>query len=119
MIPQKLFPVTYVPARNLMFLSIALSWAETIGASTIFIGVNAIDFSNYPDCRPQFIEAFNHVSKLGTKTGHMNQAIRVRSTLNTAEQKRNYSTGIGIRGGLCRYCKLLPCQCTGTRLWAL
>ena len=62
-------PVTYVPARNTIFLSIALGWAETIGARDIFIGVNAIDYSGYPDCRPEFISAFSRVANLGTKAG--------------------------------------------------
>jgi 7-cyano-7-deazaguanine synthase len=62
-------PVTYVPARNTVFLSIALAWAETLGASDIFIGVNAIDYSGYPDCRPEFIEAFERMANLATKAG--------------------------------------------------
>ena len=62
-------PVTYVPARNTVFLSIALAWAETLGASDIFIGVNAVDYSGYPDCRPEFIEAFARLANLATKTG--------------------------------------------------
>jgi 7-cyano-7-deazaguanine synthase len=62
-------PVTYVPARNTIFLSFALAYAEVIGASSIFIGVNAIDYSGYPDCRPEFIHAFEHMSDLATKAG--------------------------------------------------
>jgi 7-cyano-7-deazaguanine synthase len=62
-------PVTYVPARNTIFLAIALGWAETIGASDIFIGVNAIDYSGYPDCRPEFIAAFARLANLATKAG--------------------------------------------------
>jgi 7-cyano-7-deazaguanine synthase len=62
-------PVTYVPARNTIFLSFALAWAEVIGASNIFIGVNAIDYSGYPDCRPEYIEAFEKMANLATKAG--------------------------------------------------
>ena len=62
-------PVTYVPARNTIFLSFALAWAETLGASDIFTGVNAIDYSGYPDCRPEYIEAFERMANLATKAG--------------------------------------------------
>jgi len=64
---QKEIPVTYVPARNTIFLSYALAWAEVIDASDIFLGVNAIDYSGYPDCRPEFIEAYEHMANLATK----------------------------------------------------
>jgi 7-cyano-7-deazaguanine synthase len=62
-------PVTYVPARNTVFLAFALAWAEVLGSSDIFIGVNAIDYSGYPDCRPEFIEAFERLANLATKAG--------------------------------------------------
>ena len=62
-------PVTYVPARNTIFLSFALAWAETLGASDIYIGVNALDYSGYPDCRPEYIEAFERMASLATKAG--------------------------------------------------
>lgn len=62
-------PVTYVPARNTIFLSFALAFAETLGAQDIFIGVNALDYSGYPDCRPEYIEAFGHMANLATKAG--------------------------------------------------
>lgn len=62
-------PVTYVPARNTVFLSLALAFAETLGATDIFIGVNALDYSGYPDCRPEFIAAFEKMANLGTKLG--------------------------------------------------
>ena len=62
-------PVTYVPARNTLLLSLALGWAEVVGADDIFVGVNAIDFSGYPDCRPEFIEAFQRLAQLATKAG--------------------------------------------------
>jgi len=60
-------PITYVPARNLVFLSLTLAWAEALGASDIFIGVNALDYSGYPDCRPEFISAFAKTAQLGTR----------------------------------------------------
>lgn len=71
-IPEALapgIPVTYVPARNALFLSLALGWAEVLGATDIFIGVNAVDYSGYPDCRPAFIEAFEQLARVATKAG--------------------------------------------------
>lgn len=62
-------PITYVPARNTIFLSYALAWAEVLGSSDIFIGVNALDYSGYPDCRPEYIEAYVHMANLATKAG--------------------------------------------------
>ena len=62
-------PVTYVPARNTVFLSFALAWAEVLGADDIFIGVNALDYSGYPDCRPEYISAFEQMANLATKAG--------------------------------------------------
>lgn len=62
-------PITYVPARNTVFLSIALAWAETLESSSIFIGVNALDYSGYPDCRPEYIEAYERMANLATKAG--------------------------------------------------
>ncbi len=67
--PSHEIPVTYVPARNTIFLSFALAWAETLGAQAIFIGVNALDYSGYPDCRPEYIEAFAHMANLATRAG--------------------------------------------------
>jgi 7-cyano-7-deazaguanine synthase len=62
-------PITYVPARNTVFLAIALGWAEVLSASDLFVGVNAVDYSGYPDCRPEFIAAFEHLANLATKAG--------------------------------------------------
>ncbi|MGE5230604.1 MAG: 7-cyano-7-deazaguanine synthase QueC, partial [Deltaproteobacteria bacterium] len=62
-------PVTYVPARNTIFLSFALAWAETLGVTDIVIGVNALDYSGYPDCRPEYIAAFQHLANLATRAG--------------------------------------------------
>lgn len=75
-------PVTYVPARNTVFLALALAWAETLGASDIFIGVNAIDYSGYPDCRPEFIDAFEKMANLATKAGVEGQSrLRIHTPL--------------------------------------
>jgi 7-cyano-7-deazaguanine synthase len=67
--PSGQIPVTYVPARNTVFLSLALGWAEVLGARDIFIGVNAVDYSGYPDCRPEYIDAFTRLANLATKAG--------------------------------------------------
>lgn len=74
-------PVTYVPARNLVFLSLTLGWAEAIGANDIFIGVNALDYSGYPDCRPEFISAFENIASLATKAGAEDQPFRIHAPL--------------------------------------
>lgn len=74
-------PVTYVPARNTIMLSIALGWAETLGANDIFCGVNAVDYSGYPDCRPAFIESFERLATLATKAGVEGHALRVHAPL--------------------------------------
>jgi 7-cyano-7-deazaguanine synthase len=66
---SKEIPITYVPARNTIFLSYALAWAEVLGISDIFIGVNALDYSGYPDCRPEYIESYEHMANLATKAG--------------------------------------------------
>jgi 7-cyano-7-deazaguanine synthase len=74
-------PVTYVPARNTIFLSYALAWAEVISASDIFLGVNAIDYSGYPDCRPEFIEAFENLANLATKAGVEGRRFQIHTPL--------------------------------------
>ncbi len=74
-------PVTYVPARNTVMLSLALGWAEVLGACDIFIGVNAIDYSGYPDCRPEYIEAFEAMANLGTKAGVEGARLRIHTPL--------------------------------------
>lgn len=74
-------PVTYVPARNTIFLSLALGWAEAAGARTLFIGVNALDYSGYPDCRPDFIRGFERLAALATKAGSEGEAFTVEAPL--------------------------------------
>src|SRR3954467_11431448 len=75
-------PITYVPARNTIFLSFCLAWAEVLGASDIFIGVNALDYSGYPDCRPEYVQAFQHMANLATRGGvEGTTPIRIRTPL--------------------------------------
>jgi 7-cyano-7-deazaguanine synthase len=74
-------PVTYVPARNTVLLSLALAWAETLGANHIFIGANAVDYSGYPDCRPEYLRAYEAMANLATKSAVEGQAIAVRAPL--------------------------------------
>ncbi len=83
-VPESLtegIPVTYVPARNTIFLSIGLGWAEVLGAQDIFIGVNAVDFSGYPDCRPEYIAAFENVANLATRAGVEGRKTRIHTPL--------------------------------------
>lgn len=79
--PGEGIPVTYVPARNTVFLSLALGWAEVLGAQDLFIGVNAVDYSGYPDCRPEFIQAFEKLANLATKAGVEGQSFVVHTPL--------------------------------------
>ncbi len=74
-------PITYVPARNTIFLSYALAWAEVLDARDIYIGVNAVDYSGYPDCRPEYIAAFERMANLATRAGIMGQALHIRAPL--------------------------------------
>jgi 7-cyano-7-deazaguanine synthase len=79
--PSAGIPVTYVPARNTIMLSLALAWAEVLGAREIHIGVNAIDYSGYPDCRPEFVAAFEHLASLATKSGVEGEKLAIRAPL--------------------------------------
>ena len=90
-------PVTYVPARNTIFLSFALAWAEVLGASEIFIGVNALDYSGYPDCRPEFIRAFEGMANLATKAGVEGATpIVVRTPLMTMSKREIIALGLSL-----------------------
>lgn len=89
-------PVTYVPARNTIMLSIALGWAETLGAEAIFIGVSAIDYSNYPDCRPEYIEAFAKMANLATKRGIEGHPIEIKTPLIHLSKAETCLLGISL-----------------------
>lgn len=80
-LPQTGIPVTYVPARNSLLLSLALGWAEVVDAADIFVGVNAVDYSGYPDCRPEFIEAFERLAQLATKAGVEGKHFKIQAPL--------------------------------------
>lgn len=100
-------PVTYVPARNTIFLSFALAWAEVLEANDIFIGVNALDYSGYPDCRPEFIEAFETMANLATKSGVEGRTkIRVRTPLIALSKADIVRLGaeLGVPFGLTHSC---------------
>ena len=117
-------PVTYVPARNTIFLSFALGWAEVLGARDIFIGVNALDYSGYPDCRPEYIAAFEKMANLATKAGVEGNCFRIRTPLIAitkaeiirkglalgVDYSRTHScydpTPAGLACGLCDSCRL-------------
>ncbi len=89
-------PITYVPARNTIFLSISLGYAEVLGARDIFIGVNAIDYSGYPDCRPEFIEMFQNLASLATKAGIEGNAIKINAPLIDLTKPEIISLGLSL-----------------------
>ncbi|WP_259753513.1 7-cyano-7-deazaguanine synthase QueC [Pseudomonas sp. GCEP-101] len=92
--PSEGIPVTYVPARNTVFLSLALGWAEVLGARDIFIGVNAVDYSGYPDCRPEFVEAFERMANLATKAGVEGEGFRIQAPLQFLSKAQIIEAGI-------------------------
>lgn len=106
--PTSGIPVTYVPARNTVFLSLALGWAEVLGAQDIFIGVNAVDYSGYPDCRPEFVEAFERMANLATKMGVEGQRIRIQAPLQMMSKAEIVQAGsrLGVDYGLTVSCYL-------------
>jgi 7-cyano-7-deazaguanine synthase len=99
-------PSTYVPARNTILLSLAVAWAEVLDASAIVIGVNALDYSGYPDCRPEFIEAFERVARLGTRAGVEGRPLRILVPLIALSKAEIIRRGVelGIDYGLTRSC---------------
>ena len=104
-------PVTYVPARNTVFLSLALGWAEVLDADAIFIGVNAVDYSGYPDCRPEYIDAFQTMANLATKKGVEGQLIEIKTPLISLSKAEIIKTGseLGVD-----YEKTLSCYAPDT-----
>ena len=89
-------PVTYVPARNTVLLSLALGWAEVVGACDIFVGVNAVDYSGYPDCRPEFIRAFEQLARLATKAGVEGARLTIQAPLIALSKAQIIQTGLGL-----------------------
>ena len=89
-------PVTYVPARNTVMLSLALAWAEVLNARDIFIGVNAVDYSGYPDCRPEFIRAFENMAKLGTKAGVEGAPLNIHAPLMALDKAAIIARGVAL-----------------------
>ena len=99
-------PSTYVPARNTVFLSLALAWAEALGANDLFIGVNALDYSGYPDCRPEFIHAFEQMATVATKAGVEGARFRIHTPLIAMSKAEIIRTGLslGLDYGLTHSC---------------
>ncbi len=99
-------PVTYVPARNMIFLSLALGWAEAAGARDLFIGVNALDYSGYPDCRPEFIAGFEKLAELATKAGVEGEPFRIHAPLQhmTKADIAKEAARLGLDAGLSWSC---------------
>jgi 7-cyano-7-deazaguanine synthase len=105
-INPSVIPSTYVPARNTIFLSLALGWAEVLGSSDIFIGVNALDYSGYPDCRPEFIRAFEQLARLATKAGVEGRPLTVHTPLIDLSKAEIIRLGLslGLDYGLTHSC---------------
>lgn len=99
-------PITYVPARNTVFLSIALGWAEVLNAQTLFIGVNAVDYSGYPDCRPEFIKAFELMANLATKAGVEGETLTIQTPLINLSKAEIIQKGLEL--GV-NYAKTISC----------
>ncbi|SEL38684.1 7-cyano-7-deazaguanine synthase [Atopomonas hussainii] len=94
--PTEGIPITYVPARNTTFLALALGWAEVLEASDIFIGVNAVDYSGYPDCRPEFIEAFERTANLATRAGVEGAGFKIRAPLQNLSKAEIIQAGVQL-----------------------
>ena len=105
-IDPEVIPSTYVPARNTIFLSVAMGWAEVLGSTDVFIGVNALDYSGYPDCRPEFIRAFETVARLATKAGVEGRSLTIHTPLITLSKADIIRLGLslGLDYGLTHSC---------------
>lgn len=105
-IPSDEIPVTYVPARNTIFLSFGLAWAETLGAEDIYLGVSAVDYSGYPDCRPEYIAAYERMAGLATKAGVQGHKTRIRAPLINLSKAQTIRRGLelGVDYGLTHSC---------------
>jgi 7-cyano-7-deazaguanine synthase len=95
-LPAAGIPVTYVPARNTLLLALALGWAEVVGATDIFVGVNAVDYSGYPDCRPEFIDAFQSLAQLATKAGVEGARFKIQAPLIAMSKAEIIRAGIEL-----------------------
>jgi 7-cyano-7-deazaguanine synthase len=95
-VPGEGIPSTYVPARNTLLLALALGWAEVLDAEAVVVGVNAVDYSGYPDCRPEFIAAFQEVARLGTRAGVEGRGVRVRAPLSSMSKRAIIETGLRL-----------------------
>ena len=104
--PSEGIPITYVPARNTILLSLALAWAEVLGAQHIFVGVNALDYSGYPDCRPEYIAAFEHMARLATKAGVEGSPCHIHAPLIAWSKERiiREGTALGVDYGMTVSC---------------
>lgn len=126
--PQEGIPVTYVPARNTIFLSFALGWAEVLNLRDIFIGVNAVDYSGYPDCRPEFIKAFQQLANLATKAGVEGERFTIHTPLIASRKAEIIKQGVELgvdykrtvscysadeKGRACRVCDACRLRKTG------
>ncbi|MBI5479796.1 MAG: 7-cyano-7-deazaguanine synthase QueC [Deltaproteobacteria bacterium] len=104
--PPDDIPITYVPGRNTIFLAFAVAWAEVLGATDVYLGINAVDYSGYPDCRPEFLEAFARVARLGTRAGALGGDLRVRAPLAGLDKAAIIRLGLslGVDYGLTHSC---------------
>ena len=89
-------PITYVPGRNTIFLAVAIAWAEVLGARDVFLGINAVDYSGYPDCRPEFLAAFQQVARLGTRAGVTGHPLRFHAPLAGLDKAEIIRLGLGL-----------------------